>query len=363
MPAWTPDESFGAFDESGELREDLPQDLADFFVANDVAKNFTVEVLKYDDSTFSGLPVGCGECINIIPTKDAVVKQSGTGYYAYKVSWKGKRKAGENQLYKFILMGDYYEKMYEEAKEKREEGNLKHEESKAKKDAIRFKYGLPTSNGKKGDEFADFFSKMKTVNEVIGKPGGGDTGAIVGLMGTMMMGVMQMMMKASENSTNMLIAMMNKNGDSGSHMRETLDVLRETLTLRDGLMPKDKNVVEDLVGAVAENADLIFDLFKKPKAEREADPRNREFKKGMSKTRERVQDDPDFLRGLVLHMDKKCGSDLTDKILEGYLNVNRPAPKGKAKAKTAAPKKEATPPDSEPENAEAEDAEVVEEEA
>jgi hypothetical protein len=161
------------------------------------------------------------------------------------------------------------------------------------------------------------------------------------MMGAMMQSMTQIMVASMQSSQQTMLAIFagqNKNNDAQS----LLGVFEKMLTIKDGLLPKDKSWVEEVVTALADNIDSIVTLFQKPAQEREADPAFRDIDKGLDKTRKRAQADPEFLRALVNHLDKKVGANMSDKILSGFMKVQRPGTAAPAPADKPVEKVEAS---------------------
>jgi len=325
MPAWTPGEDeFSPFDEEGELKEDIPQDLAKFLDEFSVTQNFSITIHLYKGENYTGVPKTCGTCQGTVPNFDGLVRAYGPGFYALKTSWTPKGGKARSEVFKVALVGTHYNRMFEKAEEERHAEDMAAAERKADLDAIRRGKGVtPAGNGL--SDFLNNYAKLQEANGG-GNGKGGDMLAICGMMGAMMQSMTQIMVASMQSSNNTLLAVLgsqNKNNDAQS----LLGVFEKMLTIKDGLLPRDKSWVEEVVTALADNLDSIAAIFQKPKEEREADPNFREIDKGLDRTRKRAQADPEFLRALVNHMDKKVGATMSDKILNGFLNVERPGKK------------------------------------
>jgi hypothetical protein len=323
MPAWTPgQDEFSPFDEEGELKEDIPQELAKFLDEFSVTQNFSIAIHKYKGENYTGLPQTCGICQGTVPSFEGLVRTYGPGYYALKTTWTPKGGKPRTETFKVGLIGNHYSRMYEQAEEARKREELAEAEHKADIDAIRRGKGVTAA----GNGLSDFLQNYAKLQEAQGGGKSGDILAICGMMGAMMQSMTQIMVASMQSSNNTLLAVIggqNKNNDAQS----LLGVFEKMLTIKEGLLPRDKSWVEEVVTALADNIDSIVTLFQKPKEEREADPNFREIDKGLDRTRKRAQADPEFLRALVNHMDKKVGSVMSDKILNGFIKVQRPGQK------------------------------------
>jgi hypothetical protein len=353
MPAWTPaSEAFAPYDEDGELREDIPQDLAAFLQRFEVSKNFTIELKKWTNEGYQGRPNIAATYEGTVPTYEGIVCLHGPGYFGLDTTWTPKGGKVRNEIFKVPLIGPHWEEMYKEAKKKRHKEQLE----RAKEDAQleRAEAGMiPGGNGYVNPNQAGREYMQGVVGDIKGlfdglginfgglakngNGGGGDMN-----MGMMFLGMMNMMMKSNENSMNLMITMMN-NQNKGNSVTETVGLLREVLSVRDGLMPRDKSWIEEVVGALSDNIGPIVGMFARGASPDE--PLAQKLNEGLAPTRERAQNDPAFLRGLVKHMDTKLGAKLTDQVLEGFLNVNREPPKaGKPSPAPSGPAKHSDAP-------------------
>ena len=203
-----------------------------------------------------------------------------------------------------------------------------------------------TDPGKMGREYMKgLVGDIKDLTDAFGMNLAGPKGGAGGFGGDgtamMFLGMMQMMMKAQENSTQLLIAVLTKN-ETRNPMAETVGLLKEVFAIRDGIMPAEKSWIQDVVGVMAENIGPIMAMFKAPVPE--DTPLYHKMDKGLSETRDKAQNDPAFLKALVKHMDGKVGANMTDKILDGLLRVNRPDKGGAAPAAPSGDGKPATAP-------------------
>jgi hypothetical protein len=322
MPAWTPGtDEFAPFDEDGELKEEIPQELAKFLDEFSITQNFSISINLYKGENYTGFPKMCGTCQGTVPSMDGLVRNYGPGFYALKTSWIPKGGKGRTETYKVALVGSHYSRMFEKAEEERHLEEVAEAERKADLDAIRRNKGVtPAGNGL--TDFLNNYTKLAEVQGVGGNGKGSDMMAICGMMGAMMQSMTGIMVASMQQSQSTLLAVLggqNKNNDAQS----LLGVFEKMLTIKDGLMPRDKSWVEEVVTALADNIDSIASIFQKPAGEREADPDFREIDKGLDKTRKRAQADPEFLRALVNHLDKKVGATMSDKILNGFMKVDR----------------------------------------
>lgn len=330
MPAWTPDaEGYAPFDDEGELRDDIPPDLANFIQRFDVQKAFTIEIKKWNNEGYQGRPSTVGRMEGVVPTYESIVAMNGPGYYGFDTTWTPKGGKPRNEVLKVALVGAHWNQLHKDAKVERHKQEL--EDAKREAELERARGNAPggpvvgtfQDPNKAGREYMQgVLGDIKGIAEAFGLPALGKSGGNSdNNMGLMFMGMMQMMMKQSENTTNMLIALIG-NQNKGNDTKEMFGLIREAFSLRDGLMPRDKSWIEDVVGAISDNIGPIVSLF--ARGAPEDDPTYQKLNEGLGPTREKAQHDPAFLRGLVNHMDKKVGPGMTDKILKGFLNVKRP---------------------------------------
>lgn len=333
MPAWTPEtEGFAPFDDEDEIKADLPPELAQFIQTFSIGKQFTIEIKKWKNENYSGRPALVSRMEGMVPDYNSVVRLNGPGYYGFDTTWIPKGGKVRTEMLKVALVGHEWENMYRQAEKDRQKEELAEAQHEAELARVRNggnpllgTYKDPAATGR--EYMKSMLGDMKDLADTFGmgmKPAGG-MGGEQNTMGMMFMGMMQMMMKQSENSTNLLIAVMG-NKDKGNDMKEIFGTFREMIGIRDSLMPKDRSWIEEIVGAVAANLDGIAGLFMRGNPEN--DPLHQKMNEGLAETRERVHEDPAFLQGLVKHMDKKVGPKMTEKILNGFLNINRPAPSG-----------------------------------
>lgn len=332
MPAWTPEmEAESPFNEAGDIRDDLPPDVADFLNRCDISKVFTLEVKRWSNEAYAGRPTIAARLEGVIPDYDSIVRVNGPAYYGLELSWTPKGGKPRKELLKVPLVGPHWKQIHEEAlKEKKqkeiEEAKHEHELAKARGENVG---AAPTAvdplkayNEARRSMFGEFKDMAEMFGGGVAKaPVAGDGGTMQA-MGMMFMGMMQMMMKQSENQTNLLIAVMG-NKQQGNPMGEALGLVREVLSIKDGIMPKETHWITEVVGAISDNIGSIAGLFLRGNPP--DDPMHQKLNEGLAETREKAQQDPNFARALVKHMDTKVGPKMTDQILAGFLNIKRPA--------------------------------------
>lgn len=330
MPAWSPEmEVSSPFGEDGELKDDLPSEIADFLQRCDVSKTFVLEVKRWNNEAYAGRPTIAARLEGVIPDYDSIVRVNGPAWYGLDLRWTPKGGKPRNELLKVALVGPHWKKIHEEAlkeAKKLELEEAKHEAELAKARGETHGPAPIASDPLKAynDARKSMFGEFRDMAEMFGgnlqKTPAGDGGQMQA-MGMMFMGMMQMMMKQSENQTNLLIAVMG-NKNQGNGMSETIGLVREVLSIKDGLMPKETHWISEVVGAISDNLGSIAGLFMRGNPP--DDPMHQKLNEGLAETREKAQQDPRFLQGLVKHMDAKVGPQMTDKILNGFLNVKRP---------------------------------------
>lgn len=329
MPAWTPEmEGLAPFDEDGEeLNPELPSELMMFMQQNDIGRNFTIDVKKWNNATYSGRPALCGRMEGMVPDFESVVKINGPAWYGFDATWVPKGGKPVTKSLRVDLSGAAWKDIYKKGQKEKHEAEL--EEAKREAEIERARGGM--SIGKIGDPAASgreymksALEDMKGLMDVFGVGGGMQKGGDMN-MGMMFMGMMQMMMKSQENSTNLLIAVMTQK-DKGNDLLSTMGAFKELMTVRDGLLPRDKSWIEEIGSALVDNLPSLAGLFMR--GDPPEDPVHRKFQEGLSETAEKAQEDPTFAKALVKHLDKKIGARMTDKVLEGFLNIKRPPPAG-----------------------------------
>lgn len=330
MTVWTPgDEAYAPFDEEGEVRDDIPQDLLEFIQRFDIQKQFTVEIKKWNNEGYQGRPSTVGRLEAVVPTYESVVAMNGPGHYGFDTSWTPKGGKARNAVFKVSLVGPHWVQLHKDAKVKKHEEELEEAKKQAELERARGaggaapligSFGNPNQAGR--EYMQGILGDIKGLTEAFGiNVQGGKGNAQDNSMPMMFLGMMQMMMKAQENSTNLLITVLS-NQNKGGDTREMLGLFKDMLTIKDGMLPKDKSWIEEVVGAVADNFGSIVGMF--AKGNPEEDPLYQKFDAGLASTRDRVKGgDTEFLRNMVKHMDSKVGASMTDKILKGFLNVNR----------------------------------------
>lgn len=332
MPAWTPEiEGLAPYDDEDELRADLPSELAAFIQRFDIKNQFTIEIKQWTNEAYAGRPKLVGRLEGMVPDYSAVVRMNGPGYYGFDTTWIPKGGKARTEILKVSLVGAQWTDMYKKAKKEKEKEELEEAKHEAELDRVRNggapsvgTYKDPAASGR--EYMKSMLGDMKDLADTFGFGVGGLKTAPAGgemNMGMMFMGMMQMMMKASENSTNLLISVMG-NQNKGNDIRETVSLFKELVGVRDGLMPKDKHWIEEVVGAIADNLGPIAGLFMRGNPV--DDPLHQKMNEGLAETREKAQEDPNFAKSLVKHMDGKVGPKMTDKILNGFLNIKRPEP-------------------------------------
>lgn len=341
MPAWTPEmEGLAPFeDDDDELRADLPSELAAFLQQFEIGRVFTIEIKKWNNEAYSGRPALVGRLEGLVPDYTSVVKINGPGYYGFDTTWAPKGGKPQTKMLKVALVGPQWTELHKEAKKQKEKEELAEAAHEAELARIR-NGGAPAVGSwpdpaKSGREYMkSALEDMKGLMDVFGGGGAMQKGGDMN-MGMMFMGMMQMMMKSQENTTQLLIAVMT-NKDKGNDLLTTMGAFKELMTVRDGLLPRDKSWIEEIGSAIVDNLPSLAGLFMRGNPPE--DPVHRKFQEGLSETAERAQEDPTFAKALVKHLDKKIGARMTDKVLEGFLNIKRPPPApGKGSAGQAAP--------------------------
>lgn len=336
MPAWTPDlEGLAPFDDDDELKDAVKPEFANFLAKFEIRGSFSIEVKKWKNENYAGRPILAGTMDGVVPIYESVVAINGPGFYGFDTTWTPKGGKPRTEMLKVALVGPSWDEVYKKAKKEKEKFEVdeaRHEaEIERARNAGNPVVGTYQDPAKSGREYMkSMLGDMKDLADTFGLGGGGGgprNAPPGGEMGMMMLGMMQMMSKQSENQMNLVITLMSNN-NKGSDMKETFGMFRELLGVRESLMPKDRSWIEEIVGAVADNLGPIAGLFMRGNPE--DDPLHQKMNEGLAETRERAQEDPAFLKSLVKHMDTKVGPKMTDKILNGFLNVTRPAPKAPA---------------------------------
>ncbi|HEX3101087.1 MAG TPA: hypothetical protein VHQ01_04820, partial [Pyrinomonadaceae bacterium] len=105
MTAWSPGaEALSPFDEEGELKDDIPQELASFLQQFDVQKVFKVNIKKWNNENYAGRPTNPLPTFEgVIPTNEAVVGACGPAYYGFEVQWTPKDGKPRSEIYKIAL--------------------------------------------------------------------------------------------------------------------------------------------------------------------------------------------------------------------------------------------------------------------
>jgi hypothetical protein len=345
MPVWTPEtEGFAPFDEDDELREDLPSELANFIKSFDIQKKFLIEIKLWKNEAYSGRPALVARMEGMVPDYNSVVRLNGPGYYGFDTTWTPKGGKPRTEMLKVALVGEEWKAMYKEAQKDRKRQEIEEERHEAELERARnggapIVGTSPKDSATAGREYMkSMLGDMKDLADTFGmgiKPGGG--GGSDNAMAMMFMGMMQMMAKQSENSTNLLISVLG-NQNKGNDLKETMGLFRDLVGVRDSLMPKDRSWIEEIVGAISDNLPSIAGLFMRGNPE--DDPMHQKMNEGLAETREKAQEDPTFAKALVKHLDKKVGPKMTDKILKGFLNIKRPAGQGAEAPAKAAPEAE-----------------------
>lgn len=339
MPAWTPEmEGVAPFeDDEDELRADLPSELASFLQQFDIGRTFTIEIKKWNNEAYSGRPSLVGRLEGLVPDYTSVVKVNGPGWYGFDTTWAPKGGKPQTKMLKVSLVGPQWTELHKQAKKEKEAAEL--EEAKHEAELARIRNGGATVGSfvdpaKSGREYMkSALEDMKGLMDVFGGGGAVAKGQDMN-MGMMFMGMMQMMMKSQENSTQLLIAVMQQN-NKGNSLTETMGLFKEMMTVRDGLLPRDKSWIEEIGSAIVDNLPALAGLFMRGNPPE--DPEHQKFAQGLSETAEKAQEDPTFARALVKHLDKKVGPKMTDKILDGFLNIKRPPPPGPSPSPQAGP--------------------------
>lgn len=339
MPAWTPDmEGLAPFeDEDDEIRSDLPSELAMFLQQNEIGRTFTIDVKKWNNEAYAGRPSLVGRLEGLVPDFTSVVRINGPGYYGFDTTWQVKGGKPQTKMLKVALDGEAWKAVHKQGKKDKEAAELEEARHEAELARVR-NTGAPIGTfadpAKSGREYmksalGDMRDLMETFGGGAMQKGGGDMN-----MGMMFMGMMQMMMKSQENSTNLLIAVMG-NKDKGNDLLTTMGAFKELMTVRDGLLPRDKSWIEEIGGAIVDNLPSLAGLFMRGNSPQ--DPAHQQFSAGLADTAEKAQEDPTFAKALIKHLDRTVGAKMTDKILDGFIHVKRPPVKGAAEPSQAPP--------------------------
>lgn len=343
MPAWTPEtEGFAPFDDEDELKEDLPSELANFIKTFDIQKKFLIEIKLWGNEAYSGRPKLVSRMEGMVPDYNSVVRLNGPGYYGFDTTWTPKGGKPRTEMLKVALVGAEWTAMYKEAQKERKKAEIAEERHEAELERAR-NGGAPVLGTLKdpataGREYMkSAMEDMRGIFDMFGLTGGGLPGAGAPKMDStamMFMGMMQMMAKQSENSTQLLISVLG-NQNKGNSLQESVGLLRDLMGVRDSLNPQDKSWIAEIGGALADNIGAIAGLFMRGNPS--DDPLHQKVNAGLSETRERAQEDPAFAKELIKHLDKKIGPKMTEKILKGFLNIKRPTPKGEEPPVSPAP--------------------------
>ncbi len=345
MPAWTPEtEGFAPFDDEDELKEDLPSELANFIKTFDIHKKFVIEIKLWKNEAYSGRPALVARIEGMVPDYNSVVRLNGPGYYGFDTTWTPKGGKPRTEMLKVALVGAEWTAMYKEANRERKKHEVEEERHEAELERARNggapivgTYKDPATAGREYMKSA--MEDMRGIFDMFGVagPGSGGNGQKMDSTTMMFMGMMQMMAKQSENSTQLLISVLG-NQNKGNSLQESVGLIRDLMGVRDSLAPQDKSWIAEIGGALADNIGAIAGLFMRGNPE--DDPLHQKVNAGLSETRERAQEDPAFAKELIKHLDKKIGPKMTEKILKGFLNIKRPPAKGENPAPKAAPEAE-----------------------
>lgn len=342
MPAWTPEtEGFAPFDDEDELKEDLPSELANFIKTFDIQKKFLIEIKLWKNEAYSGRPALVARMEGMVPDYNSVVRLNGPGYYGFDTTWTPKGGKPRTEMLKVALVGAEWTAMYKEAQRDRKKHEIEEERHEAELTRARNggepvvgTYKDPATAGREYMKSA--MEDMRGIFDMFGlaggNPAGGGNGQKMDSTTMMFMGMMQMMAKQSENSTQLLISVLG-NQNKGNSLQESVGLIRDLMGVRDSLAPQDKSWISEIVSAVGDNLGAIAGLF--ARGNPVDDPVHQKVNAGLSETRERAQEDPTFAKELIKHLDRKVGPQMTEKILKGFLNIKRPPPKGEKPAPSA----------------------------
>lgn len=329
MPAWTPDnEGFSPFDEDDNIKSELPPDFVDFINQFNLPKAFTISIKKWTNENYVGRPTNHGQMEGMVPDYNSIVARHGPGHYGFQTSWTpDKGTKARTEIFKVNLTGRSWDELYEKAMEEKHEYDLaevkrKGEIQRAKNLAAGLSPEVSTRNTDVNprDYMKSVVGDMKELADVFGLGLGGQKPQGQDNMGMMFMGMMQMMMKQSENTTNMMIALM-QNNNKGNDAKEQMGLFRDMLSIRDGLLPKEESWIRETVSAISDNIGPIASLFMRGNPA--SDPLHQTLNEGLSEVREKVHASPSFLNALAKQMDRKVGPKMTDQILDGFIRVKR----------------------------------------
>jgi hypothetical protein len=152
--------------------------------------------------------------------------------------------------------------------------------------------------------------------------------------------MIQMMMKSQENMTMMMVAMMKANTDTllaviggknndnsqSEQWEKAMGFMEKVMNVKASLEPKDEDLITRIGTVVMDNMETLMSLFKKPENVREQDTMYQTINsdKKMQEIKKRMHEDKEFAKRLIMHLDKKVGAGMTDKLLNGFMRYERP---------------------------------------
>jgi hypothetical protein len=314
MPVWNGETVApfrkGESDDEFEINDSIPRELSEFLQTNNITKLFKVNLKKYANENYMGRPHTLGDFDGVVPTYLGIVSTHGPGYYSVDCEWKDEKGKTQNENVKLVLLGEYWEDVWKEAKEKKKNTEIVNAEHQT---------ALEIAKSGKGLVPLDPMALGRRYVEDLRALGGGNQNG----QETLLLGIMNMMMESSRQNNAMIIALMQGKGSENS-MDKTLALVDTILGLKEKVAPRDRNVIEVFVEALAENADEIIGLFTKTGVERDLDPAFQQVREQAKPIADKAKVDPNFLKALVNHLDKVAGPVMADKVLEGFIRIKRP---------------------------------------
>lgn len=334
---WDPNSTYRPYGEAGDesLSEDLPQDLRDFFAEHKVEKNFSLCVKKFAREDYSGKPRTLGNYADEIPMYETLVAQDGPGYYRFDISYKPKHGVFKKEKVDINLTGYRWSKIFEEQQDKDEIEKEERLVKKVSKNNI-----ISAMGGTTGTHVDPYEAGQKYVNNMLGvmapfmeKMGGGGSDQMMPMMIMMMQqqqksseNMMQMFMMMNQSQVQMMASMMGNKPKEGEQFNTHMEMFKSMINLKSVLEPKEESMIQRIGNTIMDNVETLFSVLSKPKEQMEEDGmyksivKNKKFQAAKEKA---IVSKP-FLLKLVKHLDTRVGIDMTDKILNGFVKVDRP---------------------------------------
>jgi hypothetical protein len=336
----------GTMTEPGFINE-TPEDIEDFLAAHGIKKcSYICTVKRFPPSGGSVAEWLPCSTKNEYPEIEDIGKRFGPGKYLFCFTWNAQDpQTGKNKRtmkeYKIVL-GEEWNDLNDEymaekwIEKKKKIANMK---TRAEMEAALEGKSINSKTNDTDPKTAglDYLREAKAAFTDLGLPVGGSAGAVVAAegQGRMYELMLAMNQKSSENMMTMMAQMNqnmmalvtalitnNKPQSSDGIMKEVINMVSQTINLKEVLNPEKKGVIDRVFELMESVMPSIVALAAKPKAERIQSPLYQMA--ANSDEMNQIKKDPEMLKEMVKKWDEAHGTEQTDIIL-GTVGLRRPS--------------------------------------